>query len=214
MYKTKVPKIKPVEGYSRMPDAEVINRALAIYTGLNGSTHFTNLPVSLTDFKAGIDSVSALMAEALDGSRKVVAEKNKQMHALIKMMRALGRYVELNCNDDIAIFKSSGFEPVSGTRPTPATLTEKIRSVAHGSVSGQIVVRLKAVAKAGSYEFRYRASANGGLPNPWLTKQFTTVKAAITLDSLTPGTIYAFDARALVGTQWTDWSDPVTFMCT
>jgi hypothetical protein len=134
MSNSKVPKIKPVEGYSKMPNPQVITRALGVYTGLNGNLNFTTLPVALTDFKAQIDSVSALMAEAIDGSKKVIAELNKQMRALIKMMRALGRYVELNCKDDIAIFKTSGFEPVSGTKPTPATLTEKIRSVAHGSV--------------------------------------------------------------------------------
>ena len=214
MSNTKVPKIKPVENYSMMPAPEIINRASAVYTGLNGNTHFTNLPVPLADFKAQIESVSALMAEARDGSKKLIAEKNKQLRALIKMMRALGRCVELNCNDDMALFKSSGFEAVSTTKTAPATLSEKIRSVNHGSASGQIVVRLKAVPKAGSYAFRYGASVNGGLPATWITKEFTSVKALVTLDGLTPGTIYAFAARALVGSQWTDWGDPVTFMCT
>ena len=214
MPKTRVPRIKPVENYTKMPDAEVVNRSLAVCTGLDGNSNFTNLPVALKDFKAGIDSVSALMAAALDGSRKVAAEKDKQRHALIKMMRALGRYVELNCNDDIAIFKSSGFEPVSTTKTSLAALSEKIWSVTHGSVRGQIVVRLKAVPKAGSYELRHGASVSGELPTTWTTKSLTKVKAAITFDGLTPGTIYAFDARALVDTQWTDWSDPVTFMCT
>ena len=192
MSRNKAPKIRPIETYSVMSDAVVIKRATAVYTGLNGNSNFTNLPVALTDFKAQIDTVTALIGQAMDGSKKVIAEKNKQMHALIKMMRALGRYVELNCKDDPAIFASSGFEALANT----------------------IVIRLKAVAKAGSYQFRYGPSANGGLPTAWITKEFTSVKTPITLDGLTPGTIYAFDARALVGTQWTDYSDPVTLMCT
>src|SRR4051812_12867376 len=130
MPNTKVPKIRPVENYSNMPELEVINRASAVYTGLNGNTHFTNLPFTLADFKAQIDSVSALMADALDGSKKVVAEKNKQMHALIKMMRALARCVELNCNEDVATFKSSGFEPLSAAKAPQASLSETIRSIA------------------------------------------------------------------------------------
>ena len=120
MSTTKVPKIKPVEGYSKMTDAEIVNRASAVYTGLNGNANFTNLPVALTDFKAGIDSVTALMAQAVDGSKKIIAEEKKQVRALIKMMRALGRYVELNCKDDEATFKSSGFEAVSTTKSPPA----------------------------------------------------------------------------------------------
>ena len=82
MPKTRVPRIKPVENYTKMPDAEVVNRSLAVCTGLDGNSNFTNLPVALKDFKAGIDSVSALMAAALDGSKKVAAEKDKQRHAL------------------------------------------------------------------------------------------------------------------------------------
>jgi hypothetical protein len=213
MPKNKAPKIRPVENYSAMPDAEVIKRVTAVYTGLNGNSNFTNLPVVLTDFKAQIDTVTVLSGEAMDHSKKVITEKNKQMHGLIKMMRALGLYVELNCKDDPAVFMSSGFEPLAATKTTSASLTEKIRSVDHGSVSGQIVVRLKAVAKAGSYQFRYGASANGVLPTAWITLEFTSVKTPFTLSGLTPGTIYAFDARALVGTQWTDYSDPVTLMC-
>jgi hypothetical protein len=76
------------------------------------------------------------------------------------------------------------------------------------------VVKLKAVAKAGSYEFHFGPSANGGLPTTWTTKSMTSVKTPVILDGLTPGTTYAFQARAIVGNQFTDWSDPVTFMCT
>src|SRR5580704_13361828 len=176
MSTTKVPKIKPVENYSNMADSEIVNRASAVYTGLNGNTNFTTLPVALTDFKAQIDSVTALMAQAVDGGKKIIAEMNKQVRALIKMMRALGRYVELNCKDDESIFRSSGFEAVSTTKAPPAALTEKIRSVAHGTVSGEIVVKLKAVAKAGSYEFHFGPSANGGLPTAWTTKSLSGLK--------------------------------------
>ena len=214
MSETKVPKLRPVEGYARMTVDEVVNRASAAYTGLNGNPNFTNLPVAAADLKAQIDTVTALKAQAVDGSKKIIAEIKKQVRVLIKMMRALGRYVELNCKDDEPTFRSSGFELVSTTKTAPAALTEKIRSVAHGTVSGEIVLKLKAVAKAGSYDLRFGPSANGGLPTNWTTKSTTSVKAPIILDGLTPGTIYAFEARALVGDKFTDWSDPVTFMCT
>ena len=214
MSTTKVPKIKPVENYSNMTNADVVNRASAVYTGLNGNPNYTTLPVALPDLKAQIDSVTALMAQAIDGGKKIVAEMRKQVRALIKMMRALGRYVELNCKEDEATFKSSGFEAVSTVKAPPAALSEKIRSIAHGTVSGEIVLRLKAVAKAGSYDLRFGPSANSGLPTTWTTKSMTSVKTPLVLDGLTPGTIYAFEARALVGNQFTDWTDPVTFMCT
>ena len=214
MSKTKMPSIKPVEKYTGMPDAEIVNRATAVYTGMSGNPNFTTPPVTPADLKAGIDSLSGLMAQAFDGSKKAIAEKNKQRHAVIKMLLAQGRYVELNCKDDVATFKSSGFEPVSTVKTPPAVLSEKIRSIDHGAVSGQLVVKLKAVARAGSYELRYGASVNGGLPATWTTQSMTGVKAPITLIGLTPGTIYAFQARALTKTGYTDWSDSAAFMCT
>ena len=48
-------------------------------------------------------ALTALMAEALDGSKKVIAEKNNQREAVVKTFRLLGRYVEVKCKD-MAIF--------------------------------------------------------------------------------------------------------------
>ena len=59
--------------------------------------------------KADIGKLSGLKADALDGSKKIIAEKNKQRATVIKELRLLGRYVEVSRKNDI--FKSSGFEP-------------------------------------------------------------------------------------------------------
>ena len=154
---TKTKTIKPVEGYGKMADGEVVSCGAAVNNGLTGNLNFTNLPVDLAALKAGIDSLSALMAEALDGSKKVIAQKNRQREAVIRMLRLLGRYVEVNCKDDMAIFKSSGFQPVSKPRVPTQGLSDSFRSIDHGDNSGQIVVRLKAVPKAYSYELRCAA---------------------------------------------------------
>src|SRR5213080_960282 len=77
MSRTKMPSIRPVEKYVGMPEAEVVNRATAVYTGMNGNPNFTNPPYTPADLKTGVDSLSGLMARALDGSKMVIAEKNK-----------------------------------------------------------------------------------------------------------------------------------------
>ena len=69
--------------------------------------NFPNRPVNLVVLKTDIDGFSALMAEALDGSKRDVAEKNKQRDGVIKKLRLLGRYAEVTCKDDLAIFQSS-----------------------------------------------------------------------------------------------------------
>jgi hypothetical protein len=40
------------------------------------------------------------------------------------------------------------------------------------------------------------------------------VKTPIVLSGLTPTMTYGFQVRAMLKGGYTDWSDPVTFMCT
>lgn len=205
--------IKPIDGFTGVSDADVLSRGNNVQTSMTGNANFPNPPVDLAALKTALDTFSALIAQALDGSKKVIAEKNKQRTAVIKMLRLLGRYVEVNCKDDLSIFETSGFQPAPSKKTAAPPLTEKIRKVVHGANSGEITVWLKAVAKASSYEFRY-AVANAGATTTWTTMPLSTVKAPIPLKGLTPATTYLFQARALVKDTYTDWSDSVSFICT
>ena len=80
--KTKVVKIKPLEGYTSMSDADVVHRGTAVVTGLTGNSNFTTLPVDLATLKAAVESLNTLISEALAGSKKVITQKNKQREAL------------------------------------------------------------------------------------------------------------------------------------
>src|SRR2546425_7917558 len=111
---TKPKKIKPLDGFSNVADADVVSRCTNIQTSMTGNPHFPNPPVDLAGLKTAIDAFSALIAQALDGSKKVIAEKNKQREVVVKMVRLLGRYVEVTSNGDMA--------GVSNKRiPTPPT---------------------------------------------------------------------------------------------
>src|SRR6059036_206894 len=92
---TKPKKIKPLDGFSNVSDADVVSRCTNIQTSMTNNPHFPNPPVDLAALKTAIDTFSALIAQALDGSKKVIAEKNKQREVVIKMVRLLGRYVEV-----------------------------------------------------------------------------------------------------------------------
>jgi hypothetical protein len=193
---SKPKEIKPLDGFSKASDADVVARGTNIQTSMTGNPHFPSPPVDLAALKAAIDALAALIAEALDGSKKVIAQKNKQRRAVVKMLKLLGRYVEINCDGDMTTFQTSGFEPAAPKVATPP-LTEKIRKVEHGSNSGEIDVWLKAVRKASSYELRY-AVANAGAATQWTTVPLSNAKAAVVLKGLTPVTTYLFQARALV----------------
>src|SRR6266850_4369131 len=159
---TREKQIRPLDGFANASDADVVSRATLVQTNMTGNVNFPTTPVDLAALKTAIDRLSALMAEALDGSKKVIAEKEKQRTAVIKMLRLVGRYVEVACKNDMAIFKSSGFEPASATKTATPPLSEKIRKIEHGANSGQIVVWIRSIPKASSYEIRYGVGGGGG----------------------------------------------------
>ena len=208
--------IKPLENYDRATDEEVIRRATAVLTGLTGNTNFANPPVDLATLKANIDSFSALTSESQDGSKKVIAEKKKHRTVVIKNLRLLGRYVDVTCKEDMAIFKSSGFEPAaSGAKaPTQSLPTPSIKKVDHGATSGQLLVQVKAVRGGKTYDLRFAAITSNTPPTVWTTEPMPNAKGPFAINGLTPGTTYAFQARARGKLGYTDWSDSVTFMCT
>jgi len=208
--------IKPMEGYTRMTDNEVVSRGTAVVNGMTGNPNFTNVPVDLTALKSNIDRLAALIAEALDGSKKIVAQKNSERENVIGMLRLLGRYVEVTCRSDLAMFQSSGFQPAPPRQPSPPqpVPVPGIAWLDHGAISGQLLVKFKGHKSANSYELRYGVTANGSPPGTWTTIPVATVKAAIPINGLTPGTVYAVQARAFGKLGYTDWSDSATRMCT
>jgi hypothetical protein len=212
MSTTKPKPIRAVLGFTRLADTDLVSRATAVLTGLMGNLKFPTPPVDLNVLKSSIESLAAAIAEALDGSKKAIATKNNERNALVNILRQLATYVESNCNEDMAIFTSSGFEARSTVRTPSQSLTQPvIKKIDQGSNSGQLLVKIAAIPNARSYEFRHAAIANGN-PGPWTTLTLTGVKAPVSVTGLTPGTIYGFQVRALGKPGFTDWSDSVTRM--
>ena len=180
---------------------------------MTGNANFPNPPVDLATLKTAIEILWALIAQALEGTKKVIAQKNEQREAVSKMLRLLARYVEVTSNGDMAIFQTSGFQPASTTRATSAPLSETIRKIAHGDKSGQVKLWVRAIRVASSYEVRFAPSVSGATPTAWTSLGVSTVKTPAIVTGLTPATTYVFQARALVKNTFTDWSDSVTFIC-
>jgi hypothetical protein len=207
--------IKPLEDYGALTDEQVVSRGTAVANAMTGNVNFPNPPVDLAALKTGIATLTTLIAEAKDGSKKVMAEKRKQRAVVVKMLRLLGRYVEVNCKEDMAIFKSSGFPPASTTRAPAKQLSHVIRKISHGELNGELLVQLKAHPKGRGYNLRYGAvGANGAPPSTWTTQTITTVKGPVLLKGLAPGTLYAFQVQTFTKSGFSDCSDSVTFMCT
>jgi hypothetical protein len=49
-------------------------------------------------------------------------------------------------------------------------------------------------------------------PTTWSSQPVANSRTPVTISNLTPGTIYVFQARAVISTGYSDWSQPVTKM--
>ena len=208
--------IKAMTGFRSMGPGVVFSTSQAIYNALNGNANIPAPPVpfDLPTLLAANQALSAAISAALDGSRKAAAVRNHCKEVVVKILDQLAKYVQASCKDDMAIFLSSGFKAQSSTKALPATVSEKIRTVKLGPVSGQAQVRLVSVPGAGSYELRWAPVPAGGVPTAWTTQPVVSVRSATLVTGLTPGTAYAFQARAVLPSGYTDWSDSVMQMAT
>lgn len=185
-----------------------------VHEHVNGNPAFPIPPVDMTTFKSGIDLFNTLVTDAEDGGKKTISAKNKQREAMIKQFTLLGHYVEAAANDDLANFNTSGFVAAPTARTPPQPLPPAfIEWVDHGPTTGEIVVKVKSLPKAIHYDLQYTLAANAGAQaSPWTSLTLPGSKK-VTISSLTPGGKYAFQVRALGRLGYTDWSDPMTFIC-
>ena len=206
--------IAPSRGYKALPDPDLLTKAIAVQTGLYGNPAFANPPIDAAALKSAIESYAVAIGGALDGSKTAMADRDKQRTEILDIMRQLGHYVETACKGELSTFLSSGFEPLNPTRAAPQPLAQPAIVRIDQGTSGQLLVNIKPVPSARSYELRYTAvEAGGGIPGPWTTTVVPSGRGAVAFDNLTPGTTYTFQVRAFGKLGFTDWSHVARRMC-
>jgi hypothetical protein len=216
MSKQKQPTIKAATGFRLMKPEVVFTTSQAIYNALNGNADIPAppAPFDLPTLLAANQVLSAATSAALDGGKTAIAHRNHCKEVVVRLLDQLASYVQAICNNNMAIFLSSGFKAKSSTKILAPTASDSIRSVKVGPNSGQIQVKLVAVLGAGSYQLRWAPVPAGGVPSEWTAQPIMNVKSATVVTGLTPGTTYTFQARALTQSGYTDWSDSVTQIAT
>ena len=155
---------------------------------------------------------SALIVDAEDGGKKAISAKDKQRAEVIRLYVLLGHYVEATCNNDPAVFNTSGFPAASRTRKAPQPLEPaQFASIDRGPNSGQAMVKVESQTGAIAYDVHYAPVGAGGV-GTWTLITLTSSKK-LTISGLTPAGTYQFQVRALGKLGYTDWSASMTFIC-
>ena len=211
---TKTITIKALGGYHKKTPTDNLTAANAIHAGIfTDPTDYPKPPIEESAFKNAIDTLSTRITAARDGGKKAIADRNQQEQIVIKMMRQLGQYAEAACNDDVPTFLKSGFQPAPTVKSPRSPLSQWIRSVKTGKVSGQIHIHLVAVDGAATYEVRWASTVNG-TPGTWTSQMVGKTRPAFKITGLTPGTNYTIQVRSFAdATGFSEWSDPITRLC-
>jgi hypothetical protein len=204
--------IKAKLGLHGVSDTDTVKALMTAYQGLLNNPALSNPPVDLAKYKAGIDQFSALIIDAEDGGKKAIKAKDEQRSVVIKMYTQLGHYVESACNDNPAVFQTSGFTAASNTKAAPQPLTEaKFSWIDRGPNSGDAVVKPESQTGVRAFDVRYALEGAGGALGPWTVVTLTDSKK-VTIHGLTLAGIYQFQIRALGKLGYTDWMDTKTFV--
>ncbi|MEI7731146.1 MAG: fibronectin type III domain-containing protein [Verrucomicrobiota bacterium] len=199
-------------GFTNAPDHSLEETGGRVLAQLFDIPAYANPPVTKVALQAAVTDFTNAIAAQPDGGKAATADKNNKRAILVTLLRKLAGHVQEHCGDDLALLLSSGFEAVSGHSPsTPLPKPADVR-VENGN-SGQLKIRVKAIANARCYEVRYAVIAAGGTLGPWQMGGLFTSSRDILLDGLTPGTNYSIQVRAVGGsTRKSDWSDPISHM--
>src|SRR3954468_7326318 len=108
-----------------LPDGAVIPQLKSVLNGLRDhATVYPNPPVDPVRYEAAITAYEDSIPGALDRGRTAVAQRNRLRETAKRMYAELAHYVESHCNDDLATFLLSGFQPVSFSKTPPQALDQ------------------------------------------------------------------------------------------
>jgi hypothetical protein len=213
----KTPKLNLIKPYlttAGIADADVVPRLNAVHDGMFNNPDYPTPPVDIAAFKTTIDAYTTSIAAAIDGGKAALAARDKRRNEAIMMYRLLGHYVEMASKNDMTTFVSSGFVAVPPPqRPSTQPVSSPIIVSVTQGPSGQLLVMVKAVKDARSYSIRFAPVPAPGVAANWTTVPAATVKPAVPLTGLVPGTIYMIQAQALGKLGLSDWGSPVQRMC-
>ena len=184
---------------------------------LLNNAHFPKPFLDLNLFKTKIDEYAAAIAATMTRSSLAYAQRDALREDLMKMLLQFIGYVEHTCDNDPAILATSGLEALPGAHTPPQPLEKPgIRKVGHGA-SLRRIAGLVAAISAQDSPLRHKVcpiDAEGVPTTEWNVKVAASSTHPVSIQNLKPGTLYAFQLRTFGKIGESDWSDPVTKICT
>jgi len=200
-----MPSIRTSRNFGRMSDLDLSKFTGGVIKGLTGNAELDEPPVNPTDLSKLKKTLDDAIVAAAGGGSLATAQKDAARAALINALSKDASYVDINCDEDVTILMSAGYEAVSTNR-TPEVLGAPVVTGAEYGQAGEIKLRIKGDPNRKAIQGRIKAS--GGEFGPVVTFQNSR---QILFKGLAAGTTYVMQLCGLGGTTGqSDWSEPVT----
>ena len=209
--------IRARRGYTKLSHHDLWVLLSRVYKDLLKNPHFPKPPIDLTLFKTKTDEYSAAITATMGGAKIAFAQRDSLREDLMNMLLQLAAYVEFESRNAPDIFATSGLETLPNSHVPHQPLNKpRIPKIDHGAVSGELLVWMpRSLRKVIKFDLRHAPVDAEGVPTgEWIERVVTSSQGPISVKNLKPGTVYAFQLRALGKLGHTDWSDSVTKMCT
>lgn len=200
-----MPSIRTSRAFARASDLDLSKAAGKVVKGLDGNPDYTTPPVPSADLDLLKVDFDEWIIKADNGGTLATAHKDAARATLISAMNKDASFVDIHCDDDLALLLSSGFEAVKTNRAQTVLGAPEVTS-ARNAQSGEIQLRVKGDPNRRALQGRIKTL--GGEFGPVLS--FASSRR-ILFEGLSAGTTYVMQLCGLGGsTGQSDWSEPVT----
>ena len=197
-----MPVLRTSRSYGKLSNTQLLEFLGGTIAGFTGNPDLTTppvLPAALTTLKTAYDQA---IIKAKTGGPVETALRNAARVAVVTALDKNASYVDINCNDELAILLSSGYEAVS-TNHAPTALAAPIILRVLNAGSGVLKVRVQADSNVKSFMGRIK-QASGSEFGPNIS--FKNSKS-ILFTGLTAGVSYVLQLCAIGGSNGqSDWT--------
>ena len=166
-----------------------------VYQSMSTSPLFVAYKPEVDELKTFLDALQIAAANAKNGGRDRIAEKNKCLDALTSQLGILVNLVTVTANGDEEVIWASGFEaqtvsPVSKATKLPAPTNVKVVNI---DQSGAVKLTWDSVKDARLYGIQRMI----GDDNVWKNGDYSSTPRETILSGFTPGTKVTLQVQAL-----------------
>lgn len=200
--------IRTKRGFEKLSDLDVSKLTGKTIAGFTDNPEVADPPVTVPVLTEQKDSYDDYIIKADKGGNLATARKNGQRAVVIDSLNKNASYVDIKCNDDMAILLSSGYESVSTNR-AQSVLDAPVVIDVDNSMSGVLKPRVRVAPNTKSLLGRIK-EANGSEFGP--TVSFKNSRS-ILFTGLSKGVTYVYQLCGVGGsTGQSNWSDPSSGM--